>query len=374
MFSKNAVKVRLRSDVETGFYLSGGIDSSIIGLKATELGKNSQQKAFSITFPDSLISEEEFQHIVANRCEADLYQKTFFNEDISNNLRKAILHCECPIKESYNTASLSLSKLVRENNLKVILSGEGADEFFAGYVGYRFDKMRSMGLQQNNISDKEKGIRNRIWGATDFLYETNFSDLEELKSQIYSKDLQGDFDRFNCLNHQVIDKKKLVGRDAIGRRSYVDYKLRLVDHLISDHGDRMAMANSVEIRYPFLDKNLIELATRIPSELKLNDFTEKFIIKKLAANNNVPNEIINREKFGFVAPGSPYLLRGNFEYIEDLLSYETIKRQGFFDPDHIEKLKNIYRKEDFNINVPFETDFLMIVITFGIFMEHFIEN
>ncbi len=371
---ENAIKVRLRSDVETGFYLSGGIDSSMIGIKATELAKTSRQKAFSITFPDAMISEEQFQQIAANKCRADLHQKTFYNNDISDNLRKAILHCECPIKESYNTASLSLSKLVRENELKVILSGEGADEFFAGYVGYRFDKMRSMGLNHNSVSDREKIIRNKIWGNTDFLYETNFSDLEKLKKQLYSKDLRGAFNDINCLNHYVIDKQKLVGRDAIGRRSYVDYKLRLVDHLISDHGDRMAMANSVEIRYPFLDKNLIELATTIPSDYKLNDFTEKYILKKLAAENNVPTEIINREKFGFVAPGSPFLLRNNIEYIEDILSYETIKRQGVFDPDHIERLKKMYRKDDFNVNVPFETDFLMIVITFGIFMEHFIEN
>ncbi|MFS4449716.1 asparagine synthase (glutamine-hydrolyzing) [Maribacter sp. 2307UL18-2] len=372
LFEKS-VKMRLRSDVETGVYLSGGLDSSMIGMKVSELNRFSKQKAFSIIFPDSQISEEKYQNIIAEKCGAELYQKTFYNDDISKGLRRAILHSECPIKETYNTASLNLSKAVRENGLKVILSGEGADEFFAGYVGYRFDKMRRMGLNSGSISEKEHSLRNRIWGSTDFFYETNFSDIENEKKRLYSEGLRHSFDEINCLNHFVINKSKLHRRDMLSRRSYVDYKLRLVDHLISDHGDRMAMANSVEIRYPFLDKEIVEFTTRIPSELKLHDLTEKYILRKLASKN-VPKEILHREKFGFVAPGSPFLLRSNIEYINDLLSYNTIKRQGYFDPDFVENLKNTYRQDNFSINVPFETDFLLVVITFGIFLEHFIEK
>ena len=78
-----------------------------------------------------------------------------------------------------------------------------------------------------------------------------------------------------------------------------------------------------------------------------------------------------REKFGFVAPGSPFLLRQNIEWIEDQLSYERIKRQGFFDPDTVERLKDMYRAEDFTLHVPYETDLLMIVLTFGIFLDQF---
>ena len=181
------------------------------------------------------------------------------------------------------------------------------------------------------------------------------------------------FEEINCLNYPLINKSRIMNRNILDKRSYIDYKLRLTDHLISDHGDRMAMANSVEVRYPFLDKDLVEFSTRIPPGLKLKDFTEKYILKKLAGRF-VPGSICDREKFGFVAPGSPYLLQHNVEYIYDVLSYDRIKRQGYFDPDQVEALKKRYREKGFSVNVPFETDLLLIIITFGIFLEHFFEH
>jgi asparagine synthase (glutamine-hydrolysing) len=370
---ETAVKLRLRSEVPSGFYLSGGLDSSMIAMKVAQLTGSNTQKAFSIDFPDSQTSESKYQKIVAEECHAELYQKTFYNSDISERLHQAIYHSECPIKETYNTASLHLSKAVRDKNLKVILSGEGADEFFAGYVGYRFDKMRAQNLMKNSVSQDEYQLRSKVWGDGEFLYESSFIESEQLRKSLYSEGLRQSFDEINCLNHYIINVAKIQGRDVLNKRSYIDYKLRLVDHLVSDHGDRMAMANAVEVRYPFLDKNIIEFAARIPSELKLNEYSEKYILRRLA-EKSVPKEILNREKFHFVAPGSPYLLQENIEYINDLLSYETIKRQGYFNADHIEKLRLQYSRKGFSINAPFETDVLIIVITFGIFLEQFIER
>ena len=370
---ENAVKLRLRSDVPTGLYLSGGLDSALIAMKVDQISNQETKKGFSIDFPDSQISESAYQKIIAKKCHADLYQKTLPYSDISKQLQQAIYYCECPIKETYNIASLHLSRSVKDIDLKVILSGEGADEFFAGYVGYRFDKMRGQSLMKNPASKEEYDLRTRIWGDGDFIYETNLFESEQLRRNIYSDALRSDFNEINCLNHQIINREKLQGRDLLHKRSYIDYKLRLVDHLISDHGDRMAMANSVEVRYPFLDKDLVEFSTRVPSDLKLNEFTEKYILRKMG-EKSVPKEILDREKFGWVAPGSPYLLQNNIEYINDILSYETIKRQGYFNADYIEKLKRQYSKPGFSINAPFETDLLIIVITFGIFLEQFIEK
>jgi asparagine synthase (glutamine-hydrolysing) len=104
--------------------------------------------------------------------------------------------------------------------------------------------------------------------------------------------------------------------------------------------------------------------------LKLNQFTEKYILRKVA-EDLVPPEILNREKYGFHAPGTPYLLRQNIEWINDLLSYERIKRQGYFNPDTIERLKAQYSKDGFRLNLPFESDLLMTVLSFGIFLDQF---
>ncbi|MCX2584716.1 asparagine synthase (glutamine-hydrolyzing) [Pedobacter sp. MR22-3] len=367
---ENSINLRLRTDVPYGFYLSGGLDSSAIAMKINQLYPEVQNDAFSIDFVESELSETVYQNIIAQKSNSTLNKKTFYSSDISDRLRLSIYHSECPLKETYNTASLSLSELVKSKGIKVILSGEGADELFAGYVGYRFDRLRSMNLVQNPTNSIEKELRISLWGDEDFFYERNFSEFDEVKRSLYSSELNSIYEEINCINHFVIDKSKLQNRDILHKRSYIDYKLRLVDHLVSDHGDRMALANSIEVRYPFLDKNLVEFSREIPVDLKLNELTEKYIIKKMA-ERFVPSSVVEREKFGFVAPGSAYLLGRDIDYINEILSYDVIKKQGFFNPDQVELLKKQYSEEGFSINVPFESDLLITVITFGIFLNEF---
>src|SRR5207249_2906461 len=119
------------------------------------------------------------------------------------------------------------------------------------------------------------------------------------------------------------------------QRSYLDFKLRLSDHLLADHGDRMAMANSVEMRFPFLDITVIDFVRTLPPELKVNGFVEKYILKRTAMSI-LPTEIVRREKFAFVAPGSHALLRRRVEWIEDLLSPARLAREGYFDSAQVE--------------------------------------
>lgn len=371
LFEKS-IDLRLRADVPSGLYVSGGLDSSMIAMKVNEMNPQANKQAFSIDFIDSQYSESNYQKLVADKSNSQLNQKIFKFDDISERLKQSVYYSECPIKETYNTASMALSENVRKNDVKVILSGEGADEFFAGYVGYRFDKMRTMGLVTNEADDEELALRKKLWGDESFFYERNFLEFDKVKRSIYSKELNDKFDEINCLNHPLINVERVKDLDVLNRRAYIDYKLRLVDHLVSDHGDRMAMANSVEVRYPFLDKDLIAYSTQIPSDLKLHEFTEKHILKEMGAGF-VPKEVIDREKFHFIAPGSPYLLQNNIEYINEILSYDRIKRQGFFNPDTIESLKKRYSQEGFIINAPYESDLLIIVITFGMMLDQFFE-
>lgn len=365
-----SVNLRLRSDVPLGFYLSGGLDSSAIAMKVCLLAAGNVKEAFSIDFVESQFSESAYQQLVARESKAALNRKIFFYDDISERLRQVIYHCECPLKESYNTASLSLSESVRSKGIKVVLSGEGADELFAGYVGFRFDKMRAMQVMQHAITPREQALREKVWGDGDFFYERNFVETEADKRSLYGDAVNAVYHDFNCLRHFVVNRDRLRNRDMVNKRAYIDYKLRLVDHLVSDHGDRMALANSVEVRYPFLDRELVEFSATVPSDLKLNGFTEKYILKKMAGRF-VPKNVVEREKYGFVAPGSPYLLRRNVEYINDLLSYEQIKRQGIFNPGQVEHLKKMYSQETFTLDLPFETDQLMIVLTLGILLDEY---
>jgi asparagine synthase (glutamine-hydrolysing) len=308
---------------------------------------------------------------MAEHVDADLRNINFGWQEISGRLRDMIYHSECPVKETYNTCSMALSEAARSTGVPVVLTGEGADELFAGYVGYRFD---SLGLRSNGRSDLqtmlEEEFQERFWGDKNLFYETDQLALLEIKGALYSPDLYESFEEFDCLGAPLVNTERLKNRHPVHQRSYLDFKLRLSDHLIGDHGDRMALANSVEARYPFLDVDLIEFSRMIPPELKLNQYVEKYILRKVA-EGLVPPQILAREKYGFHAPGSPYLMCQDEDWINDLLSYNRIKRQGVFNPDAIERLKKQYTSEGFKLNLPFESDLLAIVLTFGVFLDTF---
>jgi len=370
LFSQS-VSYRLQADVPVGFYLSGGLDSSMVAAAIRQASPNIQRHSFSIGFTEKEISESKYQTLMSEHVDSRHHSIIFDWPEIADNLKAMIYHSECPVKETYNTCSMALSKAASSNGITVILTGEGADELFAGYVGYRFDQSGLRGSSNGDMAALlEEEIRERLWGDADLFYETDQYAFREIKSALYSSALNEVFDEFDCLNFELVNKDRLKDRHPIHQRSYLDFKLRLSDHLITDHGDRMSMVNSVEARYPFLDIDLVEFSKQIPPELKLNELTEKYILRKVA-EGLVPPEIINREKYGFHAPGSPYLLRQNIEWINDLLSFERIKKQGYFNPHTIELLKKRYTKTGFRLNLPFENDLLMIVLSFGIFLETF---
>jgi asparagine synthase (glutamine-hydrolysing) len=366
-----SIKYRLQADVPVGFYLSGGLDSSMIAGMIRQVSPDQVRHSFSITFKERQISEEKYQRLVADHVASEHHDIVFGWSEIIDRLQSMIYHCECPVKETYNTCSMALSEAARQAGITVVLTGEGADELFAGYVGYRFDRF---GIRNSSKFDLETAfeeeLRERVWGDKNLFYETDHYALHEIKSALYTPDVYESFEQFDCLGRSPVNKERLRKRHFIHQRSYLDFKLRLSDHLIADHGDRMSLANSVEARYPFLDVELVEFARTIPPHLKLNQFTEKYILRRVA-EDLVPSQILNREKYGFHAPGSPYLLRQNLEWINDLLSPARIERQGYFNPKVVERLKLQYLQEGFQLNLPFESDLLTIVLTFGIFLDLF---
>ena len=367
-----AVRYRLQADVPVGFYLSGGLDSSLTAAMIKAESDPSQTRhSFSILFTDKEISESKYQKMMARHVGSEHHEILFDWNEIATRLPDMIYHCECPVKETFNTCSMALSEAARRHGVSVVLTGEGADELFAGYVGYRFDQLGLRGNKPYNLETiLEDELREKLWGDKDLFYEVDQYPLRELKTALYSSGVNELFEDFECLNHELIDKERLRDRHVIHQRSYLDFKLRLSDHLLSEHGDRMALANSVEGRYPFLDIELVEFSREIPPHLKLNQYTEKYIIKKIA-EDLVPPQIIQREKFGFRAPGTPYLLQQNIEWINDLLSYERIERQGYFNPAMTERLKKQYSQPGFKLHPHLESDLLMVVLAFGLLLDLF---
>ncbi len=364
-----SIKFRTRADVDVGAFLSGGLDSSLIVCMMKALSQN-RRKIFSVDFENEEFSERKYQKIVADQLEYEHYSVPFKVDDIAERLEKVIYHTEAPVKESYNSATMALAAKARAQGIKVILTGEGSDELFAGYPSYRFDQFRKLRNQNDLSSDEEKMLRSKVWGDPLFKYEADFLKLKEDKKAIYSQQLNGCFDDFDFTNHQLVNQSKITGRHVIHQRSYIDLKVRLMDHLVSDHSDRMLMASSVEGRFPFLDINLVNFIRTVPPDLKLNNFKEKYILKQ-TAKKFVPDAIINREKYIFIAPGSPFLLRKNYDWINDLLSYETIKRQGYFNADEVERLKKKYLDPDFSLKTSIDTDYMLMIIMFCLFIKTF---
>ena len=369
---RRAVARRLDADVPVGFYLSGGLDSSLVGSLVHAARPAERFHSFSITFPQADIDERRYQRLMADHLQSIHHETEFDQAEILSRLKAAVVCAETPLKESYNTCSLALSSLVRRCGLKVILTGEGADELFAGYVGYRFDAARIRRASDAfDIEEMlENELREHLWGDPDFFYERDYNTYRESKSGIYSDALGARLMEFESTRAPLVDKAKLSNRHPLHKRSYIDFKMRLADHLLSDHGDRVSYANSVEARYPFLDLDVIEVARAMPPGLMVKGAIEKYPVRAVA-RKFLPPAVWNREKFGFVAPGTPYLLSKNAEWVNDLLSPATIRRQGYFDPDAIEGLRVANSREGAAINTTFSTDLLMIVLTFGIFLEVF---
>ncbi len=367
-----SVRYRLQADVPVGFYLSGGLDSSLTAAFISQIEPGLGRHAFSITFADQRADEQRFQQLMADQVGCQLHSARFDWNRAASLMRPMIYHAECPVKETYNTCSMELSRAARAEGIKVILTGEGADELFAGYVGYRFDRARTERALGNAQPGElvEERMREALWGDANVHYELDYYDDQQRRPLLYSREVQGAFPQFNCLQHPLVRKDRIVGRHPVHQRSYLDFKLRMADHLLMDHGDAMALANSVEARYPFLDIGFIEYARKIPPNLKLRGYTEKYLLRRMG-KDVLPEAIQRREKFGWYAPGSPEMLQQGVEWIHDMLSPATIRRQGYFDPGFIETLKRQYSAPNFRLKQPFESDWLMVVATFGLFQEIF---
>jgi asparagine synthase (glutamine-hydrolysing) len=369
-----AVQRRLQADVPVASYLSGGLDSSLLAAIAAKLQPESQLSTFSITFPQQAHDESIYQNMMVAALGSRHQTRVVTPADIAAQLRRMVIAAETPLRESYNACSLLLSGMVHEHGMKVVLTGEGADELFGGYVGYRLDAMRGAAADAMDLDAQlEAELRARLWGDRNLFYERDYLAHNELKRSLYSDDLNEQFENFQCLREPLVNREQLIGRHPLHQRSYLDFKLRMADHLLADHGDRVSFANSVEARYPFLDLDVIDCARRIPPEWMVHNGIEKYVLKELA-RRYIPAAIIERPKFSFVAQSSADLLQADPQWMADLLAPERIERQGYFNPETVTHLVTTFRDPAFQLNQTFEDDLLMIVVTFGILLEEFIEN
>ncbi|MCM1217679.1 MAG: asparagine synthase (glutamine-hydrolyzing) [Lachnospiraceae bacterium] len=362
---KKAIARRLVADVPIGFYISGGLDSSIVACYIGKFLLNSFY-SFSAEMGDGELDESRFQKLVKDCVHSTHYCTKITEEEIWKNIGQVIYHAESAVKESYDVAAYLLSELVSRSPAKAVLTGQGSDEFFYGYAGYMVDQFREM--QKEGMTKEEWECNERLWGDPYFRYERNHPQIRKMHKQIYSEDVRGEWQRFSALAESPVSVERLKGLSSQKRRSYIDYKLRLADHLLGEHGDRMFFSHSVEGRHPFLDKELLEFVVQIPDEYKLKGVNEKYILKK-AGEGIVPKEILKRKKFPFQAPGMSSVV--SQPGVAEFLSEEKIRKYRIFNPEYIAEMKTKYSQKDFKLMGAYKIDYLMIVMTVTMLCEEF---
>lgn len=362
---KSAISRRLVADVPIGFYISGGLDSSVVACCIGKYLLNSSY-SFSAKIGSGEMDESRFQKMIRDCVRSEHYGVRVAEQEIWENLPEVIYHAETAVKESYDVAAYLLSGLVRQSPAKAVLTGQGSDEFFAGYAGYMVDLFREM--QKGHMAPEECEVNERLWGDPYFRYERNHCQIRKIHEKLYSADIRGETGRFSAWAESPIDTGRVRGLSCLKRRSYIDWKLRLSDHLLGEHGDRMFFSHSVEGRHPFLDVELLSFVAGIPDRYKLNGTNEKYILKE-AARGIVPEAVLRRKKFPFQAPGMSAMIKksGEIPFLDEAL----IRKQGVFDVDYVNELRRVYSQEQFELKGAYEIDYLMIVMTVTMLCEQF---
>jgi asparagine synthase (glutamine-hydrolysing) len=389
----DAVRLRLRADVPVGCYLSGGLDSSGLTAKVVR-DFNSNVKTFGIRFQETAFDEGPHQNLMVKHLKVNHHEMLATNRLIAESFPDVIRHCEKPILRTAPAPLFLLSKLVNESNIKVVLTGEGADEFFGGYNIFRETKVRRFWARQPDSTSRPELIGQ--------LYPYIFKDpkLKMTLQSFFAKGLYNTTDPFFSHAIRWANTGKIKGffspelRDQIGSYSpyddlkqdlpagfdtwdsfskaqYLEASIFLSNYLLSSQGDRVAMAHSLEIRVPYLDFRLMEFMAKVPAKWKLLGLDEKHILKK-AFKNTLPPEIVNRPKNPYRAPISQSLLAEDAKCADDFLSEGSLQRTGLFD---LSKVKGLVAKLR-RTTQPGEIDGMALtgIVSSQILFDHFIEH
>lgn len=358
---KDATSIRLRADVPVAAYLSGGLDSSVTTslINATNSGN---LKTFSIGFKDKEFDETAYQQEAANYFNTKHTAFECTAAEIADAFATTIWHTEFPVLRTSPTPMYLLSKKVRENNIKVVITGEGADEVLAGYNIYKEAKIRRFWANQPNSSFRPKLLSKlypyipMIKGSNNLALKMFFGyKLAETADPLYSHLLRwhntsriktyfSDAITESIHSYNPVEKvyeqlpENFESWSGLAKSQYLESVIFMSGYLLSSQGDRVAMANSVEGRYPFLDYRVIEFCAGLPDSFKLNCLNEKFLLKKMS-QGRIPESITKRPKQAYRAPiASSFFYSGAPDYISDILSEHNLKTFGLFNPEKVNAL------------------------------------
>ena len=343
---EQSVKLQMISDVPLGAFLSGGVDSSAVVSTMSKLSDEKIQ-TFSIGFKEQQFDETRYARLVAKKFNTNHHELIVEPESI-DSLPNLVNLFDEPFADSSAIPMHYLSKFAREH-VTVALSGDGGDELFAGYSRYHnMIKLHNRPLNNKFVNGLASLIHNltpdylelKKWSYY-FGIDSNyvgatigiFKPYE--RKRIYKNWVLDELNNYESETDKVLLAKKLSG-DFISRMQNLDLNTYLVDDVLTKV-DRASMANSLEVRVPILDHKFVELAAKIPSKYKINDYDQKIIFKE-SLKDILPNEILAHKKQGFAAPLELWFREDLKDYLSDTLLCSDANINNYFCKDEISNL------------------------------------
>ncbi|MEO8011349.1 MAG: asparagine synthase (glutamine-hydrolyzing) [Dokdonella sp.] len=358
----DAVRLQLRADVPVGAYLSGGLDSS--GIVAMIRGfTDTPVRTFSVAFEDAEFDESAHQQAMVRHLGTDHTTLTVSRSEIGDAFPRLIRHAEAPVLRTAPVPMMLLSARVRAEGYKVVLTGEGADEVFGGYDIFKEAKVRRFWAKQPGSTMRPK-LLGRLYGYLEnspvrnpaFAQSFFGQGLEHIDRAIFahvprwttsqralaflSPEMRASIGEWDALGFYEQRLPQAIKRwRPLARDQYVEAKSLLAGYLLAAQGDRVAAANSIEGRVPYLDHRVIEFGNRLPENYKIRGMTEKYLLRRALANL-LPPDILKRTKQPYRAPDSAsFFIDGKAPaYVDDLLSAERIRKAGYFDATMVGRL------------------------------------
>ena len=350
---RESIKLRLRSDVPFGAFLSGGLDSStIVALMSEQM--DMPVNTFSAGFSGADGQDElPYARQVAEQFGCNHHEVLVGSEEFIGMADKVMWHLEQPIADQATVATHMVAGLAQKH-VKMVLTGEGGDELFAGYARYAGEQYSGRlgliprpirGLLRSAVG-KLPGLRRQKIALHALLQSDEVARFSnwfpmfngDMKEQIVAKSLRPMMT--NTVDSFAQHLSNCNGQTQLEKMLYVDTKTWLPDYLLL-RGDKLTMANSIEGRVPLLDHKVVEFACSLTDDKKLNGSTRKYLLKKVAARL-LPDKIINRKKQGFPIPIERWLRKEAREMMRDLLSPESLNNRGLFDPQAVSKLMKLH--------------------------------
>ena len=353
---QNATERQSQSDVEVASYVSGGIDSAALAFCLKRRQNQVPLKTFSVSFGDHEYDESKFQQEVVSSLGIENETLRITSDDIANIFPKVVRHAETFLFRTAPAPLYLLAEKVRESGIKVIMTGEGADEILLGYDIFRESKIRRFWSRQPNSIWRGMLLKSLYHYLPQFR-NPRYSKMSlefyrgsiESKSSFYPMDIRwgnnkkcesilsdnfiDDLGAYNPLDQiQKFLPLNFEKFSDIEKTQHIEVAGLLSNYLLSSQGDRMTMAQGVEGRYPFLDIDFVNFCSRLPEKMKLNVLKDKYILRK-SFEKDLPKNILGRKKFAYQAPEMKAFFKNGVlvDYAADLLSEGSIKNLGIFD-------------------------------------------